>query len=86
VSVQYLDLAGYLAIAAEITGLNATTNRRVTNLHLADPAPHAPAAAFGDTLGGRIAPPTCGRMMPGLGNLCCGDVEFAQTPPRRSSS
>ena len=48
-SVEYLDLVDYLAIAAEVTGLNAETITRVARLELADSAVHAPAAGFGDT-------------------------------------
>ena len=46
--VAYLDLADYLAIAAEVTGLEVTTLSRVTQLNLADSALHAPAAGWGD--------------------------------------
>lgn len=48
-TVEYLDLADYLAIAAEVTALDADTLMRVTNLPLADSALHAPAAGFGET-------------------------------------
>ena len=48
-TVEYLDLADYIAIAAEVTGLDITTVMKVTNLDLADSALHAPAAGFGDT-------------------------------------
>lgn len=48
-SVEYLDLADYVAIAAEVTGLDLDTLMKVTNLNLADSALHAPAAGFGDT-------------------------------------
>ena len=48
-SVEYLDLVDYLAIAAEVTGLSVDTVTRVTRLDLADSALHAPAAGFGDT-------------------------------------
>ena len=47
-TVRYLDLADYLAIAAEITGLDADTVSRVARLHLADSALHAPAAGWGN--------------------------------------
>lgn len=47
-TVEYLDLGDYLAIAAAVTGLNATTLMHVTRLSLADSALHAPAAGFGD--------------------------------------
>jgi death-on-curing protein len=49
VTVEYLDLADYLAIAAEVAGLDADTLLRVTKLGLADSALHAPAAGFGET-------------------------------------
>ncbi|MGI8686871.1 MAG: type II toxin-antitoxin system death-on-curing family toxin [Acidimicrobiales bacterium] len=47
-TVEYLDLSDYLAIAAEVTGLDVTTLMQVTRLSLADSALHAPAAGFGD--------------------------------------
>jgi death-on-curing protein len=49
VSVEYLDLADYLAIAAEVTGLDIDTVIKVTNVDLADSALHAPSAGFGAT-------------------------------------
>jgi death-on-curing protein len=49
VSVEYLDLADYLAIATAVTGLDLQTVMNVTNHDLADSALHAPAAGFGDT-------------------------------------
>ena len=48
-TVEYLDLADYIAIACEITGLDAVTVMKVANLDMADSALHAPAAGFGDT-------------------------------------
>lgn len=48
-SVEYLELADYLAIAVEVTRLSVDTITRVANLDLADSALHAPAAGFGDT-------------------------------------
>ncbi|MGH9092219.1 MAG: hypothetical protein ACRDZR_12715, partial [Acidimicrobiales bacterium] len=45
----YLDLTDYLAIVTEVTGLDAETAIRVTNLELADSALHAPRAGWGDT-------------------------------------
>ena len=48
-TVEYLDLADYVAIAAEVTGLDAATVMKVANLDLADSALHAPAAGFGET-------------------------------------
>lgn len=47
-TVEYLDLSDYLAIAAEVTGLDVTTLMQVTRVSLADSALHAPAAGFGD--------------------------------------
>jgi hypothetical protein len=49
VSVHYVELADYLAIAAEITGLDTPTLIRVTKVDLAESALHAPAAGFGET-------------------------------------
>jgi len=49
VSVEYVELADYLAIAAEVTGLDIETIIKVTKLDLADSALHAPAAGFGET-------------------------------------
>jgi death on curing protein len=48
VSVAYLDLADYLAIAAEVTGLDVNTLTRVAKLDLADSALHTPRAGFGE--------------------------------------
>lgn len=48
-SIEYLDLADYLAIVAEVTGLELATVMKVTNLDLADSALHAPAAGFAET-------------------------------------
>lgn len=47
-TVEYLDLADYIAISAEITGLDLETVMKVADLGLADSALHAPAAGFGD--------------------------------------
>ena len=47
-STKYLELADYLAIAAEINGLDEQTITKVTKLDLADSALHAPAAGFGE--------------------------------------
>ena len=47
-STEYLELADYLAIAAEIIGLDEQTITKVTKLDLADSALHAPAAGFGE--------------------------------------
>ncbi len=48
-SVDYLSLADYLAIAASVTGLDVDTIIKATKLDLADSALHAPSAGFGDT-------------------------------------
>lgn len=45
--VEYLDLADYVGIAAEVTGLNEAVVLRIANLDLADSALHAPSAEFG---------------------------------------
>lgn len=42
--VEYLDLADYLAIAAEVTGLDVDTVTKIAHLDLADSALHAPSA------------------------------------------
>jgi death-on-curing protein len=49
VSIEYLELVDYLAIAVEVTGLSVETITQVAKLDLADSALHAPAAGFGDT-------------------------------------
>jgi death on curing protein len=49
VSIEYIDLADYIAIATAITGLDLRTVMNITNLDLADSALHAPAADIGDT-------------------------------------
>ena len=48
-SIRYIELLDYLAIAAEITGLDTTTLTRVAKIDLAESALHAPAAGFGET-------------------------------------
>ena len=48
-TVEYVGLADYVAIAAEVTGLDVETILRFPWLGLADSALHAPAAGFGDT-------------------------------------
>ena len=47
-SVRYLDLADFVEIAAEVTGLDLATVIAMANLDLADSALHAPSAGFGD--------------------------------------
>jgi len=49
VTVEYVDLVDFIAIAAEVTGLDSETVMRVSRLELADSALHAPAAGFGET-------------------------------------
>jgi death on curing protein len=49
VSIRYIELTDYLAIAAEITGLDPATLTRVAKLGLAESALHAPSAGFGET-------------------------------------
>jgi death-on-curing protein len=48
VSVEYLDLADFIAIAAAVTALDEDTIAKVADLGLADSALHAPSAQFGD--------------------------------------
>jgi death-on-curing protein len=47
VSIEYPDLADFLAIASAITGIDLQTLTSATKLDLADSALHAPAANFG---------------------------------------
>jgi death-on-curing protein len=49
VSIRYVELVDYLAIAAEVTGLDTSTLTRVAKIHLAESALHTPAAGFGET-------------------------------------
>jgi death on curing protein len=49
VTVEYLDLADYIAIAAAVTGLDEDTIIKIADVGLADSALHAPAAGFGDS-------------------------------------
>ena len=46
-SVEYLDLADYVGIAAEVTRLDEAIVVKIANLDLADSALHAPSAEFG---------------------------------------
>jgi hypothetical protein len=46
VSVEYLDLADYIGIASEVTGLDEAVIAKVVNFGLADSALHAPSAEF----------------------------------------
>ena len=45
-TILEVDLVGYIAIVAEITGMDATTIAGLPNLSLADSALHAPFAGF----------------------------------------
>ena len=47
-SIEYLDLADFIAISAAVTGLDEDTIVKVADLGLADSALHAPSASFGD--------------------------------------
>ena len=47
-NVDYVDLVDYVAIAAEVTGVDTAALMRTTRLDLADSALHAPASGFGD--------------------------------------
>lgn len=47
-TIEYLDLADYVGIACEVTGLDEVMVVKVADLGLADSALHAPAAGFGD--------------------------------------
>jgi len=48
VSTEYLDLADYVAIAAEVTDLSVEQIVALPNLSLAESALHAPSAGFGE--------------------------------------
>jgi death-on-curing protein len=48
VRVEYLELADFLAVACEVTGLDLETVMTAANLDLADSALHAPMAGFAD--------------------------------------
>jgi len=48
VTIRPVDLVDYVAIAAEITGMDAATIARLPNLSLAESALHAPFAGFGE--------------------------------------
>jgi len=49
VSIQYVELVDYLAIVAEVTGLDVDVLTRVAKVDLAESALHAPSAGFGKT-------------------------------------
>jgi death-on-curing protein len=48
VTIHEVDLVDYIAIVAEITGMDAATIAGLPNLSLADSALHAPFAGFGE--------------------------------------
>jgi len=48
VSVEYLDLADFLVIAEEVTGIDVQVLSTMSSLSLADSALHAPQAGYGD--------------------------------------
>ncbi len=47
-TVRYLDLADFVEIAVEVTGLDLATVIAMATLDLADSALHAPSAGFGE--------------------------------------
>lgn len=47
-SIEYPDLAAFLAVAESVTGIEADTLLRSTKLDLADSALHAPQGGWGD--------------------------------------
>ncbi len=47
--IHYIDLAEYLLIAADATGVEVDKMSRIAKIDLADSALHAPAAGFGET-------------------------------------
>jgi len=48
VTIEYLDLADFLVIAEEITGIEVPVLMKMSRLSLADSALHAPQAGYGD--------------------------------------
>lgn len=46
--IRYLDLAEYLWLAEQVTGIDAATLAKASRVDLAASALHAPAAGFGD--------------------------------------
>jgi len=57
VSVEYPDLADFLAIAAAVTGVDLKTLLNATTLDLADSALHAPSATRSSTPPSVTKPP-----------------------------
>ncbi len=51
VSVEYPGLADYVAVAAEVMGLDLDTVMKIADSAWSNSALHAPAAGFGDTEG-----------------------------------
>lgn len=47
-TVEYLDLADFLVIAEEITGIDVPVLMKMSRLSLVDSALHAPQAGYGD--------------------------------------
>lgn len=47
-TIEYLDLADFLVISEEITGIEVSVLMKMSRLSLADSALHAPQAGFGD--------------------------------------
>lgn len=47
-TIEYLDLADFLLISEEITGIEVPVLTKMSRLSLADSALHAPQAGFGD--------------------------------------
>lgn len=47
-TVEYLDLADFLVISEEITGIEVSVLMKMSRLSLADSALHAPQAGFGE--------------------------------------
>ncbi len=47
-TIEYLDLADFLVIPEEITGIEVSVLMKMSRLSLADSALHAPQAGFGD--------------------------------------
>ena len=47
-ATRYLDLAEFLWLAEQVTGIEATTLAKASRIDLSDSALHAPAAGFGD--------------------------------------
>lgn len=47
-TTRYIDLAEYLWLAEQVTGVAATVLAKASRVDLADSALHAPAAGFGD--------------------------------------